>query len=534
MEELSRRKFLKGSAAIGGTTLLAGFAACSPQREEAREDESVAGPVDAAVEQINVVETYDCDILVAGCGSSGIECIAAASMNGAKVIGIEKREYIGGNGQFTEGVFAVNSPRQQEMGITIKKSDLMQAVLGQSQMVADGALWDKFVDMSGENIKWLTDLGVELDDPIDGAGLTAFPCIHLFSGEGLRSASTTLIPILTKIAEDNGVTFMTETPFTSLIADNTGRVTGCYATNADGETVQFNSKVVILATGSFAGDEDLVYQRGFNVAGLDVGSTGVSMYNTGDALKAAVRQCNAKTMVELAAWNSTNVIGGIDPNSMFSVYAVNDPNEVMFINQDGNRFIPEDYAEGNKMLSSVPGVTQKQIYSVFDHASVERWADYPVITHPPQYYGFTPDEVADFNDPALNIGDTLEEVGQKADVDLDLLKTAVDRYNELVAQGEDTDFGKASKYLFPISTPPFYIAKLSIRPGVMIGALYTDMFMRVLDARKNVIEGLYAIGTDGCMLYRTYYSHDYACTSANAHNLFSARVAADHICQNLL
>jgi fumarate reductase flavoprotein subunit len=67
----------------------------------------------------------------------------------------------------------------------------------------------------------------------------------------------------------------------------------------------------------------------------------------------------------------------------------------------------------------------------------------------------------------------------------------------------------------------------------MIGGLFTDNYMRVLDAKKNVIDGLYAIGTDGCMLFRTYYTYDYAITSANAHNIFSARVAADHACQNL-
>jgi fumarate reductase flavoprotein subunit len=411
----------------------------------------------------------------------------------------------------------------------------MQAVLGESQMVADGSLWDKFVDMSGENVKWLMDKGVLFDDPIDGDGLTAFPCIHLFSGEEgkTRTASATLIPNLTQIATENGAEFMTETPFASLIIDDAGKVIGCYATNADGETLQFNCKAVILATGSFAGDEDLMFLRGFNVAGLDVANEPTSMHNTGDGLKAAVSQCNAKTMVEQAAWNSTNSIEGLDSHIMFSVYAVHKPSEVMFINQDGNRFIPEDYSANNSMLSSVPGLTQKEIFSVFDRASVERWMNYPVIQHPPIYSGFTLEDVDAYDAPALNVGDTLEEVGQKAGVDIDLLKKAVERYNELVAMGEDVDYGKAPDTLFPISTPPFYVAKITVRAGVMIGALYTDRFMRVLDARKNVIEGLYAIGTDGCMLFRTYYAYDYACTSANAHNIFSARVAADHASQNL-
>jgi fumarate reductase flavoprotein subunit len=519
---ITRRDFIKGAAVGAGAVVVAAsgvLSGCATQG-------AASGPP-------HVDQSFDCDIVVAGCGISGITCIAAAALNGAKVIGIEKQAKIGGNGQFTEGAFAVDSPLQKKLGIRIKKSDLMRSVLGSSQMVADGSLWDKFVDMSGKNIQWLMDLGVAFDDPIDGDGIAAFPCIHLFSGEGVRSAGATLLPKLSQIALDNGAEFMTGISFQSLITDNAGKVTGCYAVNAAGETLQFNSKAVILATGSFAGNEELMYLRGFNVSDLDLQNNPLTMYNTGDGIKAAVSQCNAKTMVEQAAWNSFNKIGNLNRWNMFSVWAVTKPGECMFINQDGARFIPEDYAETNEEIASVPGLTQRQIYSVFDRASVERWVNYPVFMHPPLYKGFDLDFVDAIDDPALSVGATLEEAAQKAGIDAALLKKAVARYNELAAQGEDVDFGKAADKLFPIAAPPYYIAKITIDPYVMLGGLYTDSYMRVLDAKKKVIDGLYAIGTDGCMLFRTYYAYNYACTSANGHNIFSARVAADHACRNL-
>jgi fumarate reductase flavoprotein subunit len=523
---MTRREFIKGTAAAGVTVIAASGVLSACATGDAATDKS-------ASRKVKVSQTFDCDIVVAGCGISGITCIAAAALNGAKVIGLEKQAKTGGNGQFTEGAFAVDSPLQQKMDIRIKKSNLMKSVLGSSQWVADGALWDKFVDMSGKNIQWLMDKGVAFDNPIDGDGIAAFPCIHLFAGEGARSAGVTLLPKLSQIALDNGAKFMTETAFKSLITNDAGKVIGCYATNAAGETLQFNSKVVILATGSFAGDEELMNLRGFNVAENDIQHNPLTMYNTGDGIKAAKNQCNAKTMVEQAAWNSFNKIGKLDRWNMFSVWAVTKPSECMFINQDGARFIAEDYADKNEEFAAVPGLTQKTIYSVFDRASIKRWVGYPVFQHPPLYKGFDLDFVDHINDPALSVGDTLEETAKKAGVDPSLLQTAITRYNKLVAEGEDADFGKVSDKLFPISTPPYYIAKITIDPYVMLGGLYTDSYMRVLDARKNVIDGLYAIGTDGCMLFRTYYAYDYACTSANAHNIFSARVAADHACQNL-
>jgi fumarate reductase flavoprotein subunit len=243
---------------------------------------------------------------------------------------------------------------------------------------------------------------------------------------------------------------MTETSCKSLILDGAGKVIGCYATNAAGETLRFNSKAAILATGSFAGNEELMYLRGFNVSELDLQNNPITMYNTGDGIKAATSQCNAKTMVEQAAWNSFNMIGDLNRWNMFPVRAVTKPGECMFINQDGARFIPEDYAETNEGIASVPGLTQRQICSVFDRASVERWVNYPVFMHPPLYKGFDLDFVDAINNPALSVGGTLEEAAQKAGIDAALLQKAVNRYNELVAQGEDVDFGKAADKLFSI------------------------------------------------------------------------------------
>jgi fumarate reductase flavoprotein subunit len=529
--EIDRRLFVKGAALVGGAAALTGLVACGQEAPAKTE-----GGGEPGTEPVKVAETYDCDILIAGCGISGLECAAAASLNGAKVIGIEKRDYLGGNGQFTEGLFAVNSPIQKELGITFDKKVLMRKELPDSQYAADGSLWDKFLDRTGEDIGWLMEHGVSFgteDIPegvTDAGGLTPIPCVHLFKD---RSASSELIPSMTKIAEENGAEFFTQTPFTALITDAAGKVIGAYATNASGETLQFNAKKVILATGSFAGDEELMNLCGFNVEGLDIANSELSQFSTGDGIKAAVKACNAKTLVEHAGWNSFNIIGSIDNWNMFSVWSVSNPSECMLVNQDGARFIPEDFAVGNSQRAAIPGLTQKQIYSVFDRASVERWVDYPLILQPPMYTPFTLAELDAINDPALCVGDTLEDAGQKAGIDLDLLKKAVDRYNELVAQGEDEDYGKASDKLYPISTPPYYVAKISVRPYVMIGGLYTDRDMRVLDARKNVIEGLYAIGVDGCMLYRTIYSYDYALASANAHNIFSARVAAEHATKNL-
>jgi fumarate reductase flavoprotein subunit len=106
--------------------------------------------------------------------------------------------------------------------------------------------------------------------------------------------------------------------------------------------------------------------------------------------------------------------------------------------------------------------------------------------------------------------DTLEEAAAlvKADYptfDEDLFLAEVARYNELVAAGEDTDFGKRADLMLPIAEAPFFIEKVGpnkmCAPG---GALITG-YGQVIDEEENPIEGLYAVGNCSGGLYAVDY-----------------------------
>ena len=79
----------------------------------------------------------------------------------------------------------------------------------------------------------------------------------------------------------------------------------------------------------------------------------------------------------------------------------------------------------------------------------------------------------------------------------------------------------------PITQPPFYVGKLTQELLVGIGGIETNRHGQALDHDKNPIAGLYAIGTDGCMLYRNIYTINVGGT-CNANNINSARNAANH------
>ena len=102
--------------------------------------------------------------------------------------------------------------------------------------------------------------------------------------------------------------------------------------------------------------------------------------------------------------------------------------------------------------------------------------------------------------------DTIDELlAQIEEIDADTAKATIERYNELCAAGEDTDFFKESHFLFPVEEGPFYAVKVG--PGLLavVGGIHISDNFEVLDADDNPIEGLYAIGNcSGDM-----YAYDY-------------------------
>jgi len=91
--------------------------------------------------------------------------------------------------------------------------------------------------------------------------------------------------------------------------------------------------------------------------------------------------------------------------------------------------------------------------------------------------------------------DTIDELGKKLALPVNMLKASIDRYNSFCKTGVDQEFGKRSGLLFPADTGPFY--GRTAKPWLLIvtGGLRTNANLQVLDNNERVIPGLYAIGT---------------------------------------
>ncbi len=509
---LSRRSFLGVAAACGLATAGAGLAGCAPKPDpDPTAQENAEYQADANMAPTDIAETLEADVLVVGLGMSGLAAAVQAAENGAKVIGIEKANATGGNGIGVEGIFAVGSSLEVAQGIEIDPAEIVRGELEASQWASGGDLWLDLVHSSGANVDWLMEQGVKFSGVVDDYhGNSAYPDFHWFAG---NVASEGYVPQMTDKARELGVEMILEAPAVGLVQDGAGAVTGAYAESKERGTLQINAKSVILATGGWAQSKDYVTQRGFSWDNIRYG--GVEGHD-GDGITMAAA-VGARNFVENSTFNATNTIGEFEYKSVF-IWNAGGGGTCLFVNENADRFVNEDFAQDNFELQSVPAMTQKQLYTVFDRAILEAWLK------------DAPDELATVDaadDAALAKANTLEEAASAIGLDPDALRATVDRYNQLAEAGVDTDFGKAPEFLVPIAQAPFYVGKLTQELLVGIGGIETNRHGQALDADKNPIAGLYAVGTDGCMLYRNIYTINVGGT-CNANNVNSARNAANH------
>ena len=111
----------------------------------------------------------------------------------------------------------------------------------------------------------------------------------------------------------------------------------------------------------------------------------------------------------------------------------------------------------------------------------------------------------------LKHGATIGELAKNIGIESAVLQATVDEFNRDAAKGEDPAFGKGSKAynryqgdelitpnpcVAPLVEGPFYAIKLVIGDIGTFAGLVTDEKTRVLDASRNPIKGLYAVGND--------------------------------------
>ena len=431
---------------------------------------ALQGTAEAAPVAEDEVLTYD--VVVIGGGAAGIGAASDAKDAGASVLLLEKQAALGGNTLISGGLIcATGTSFQAEAGV----EDSVEALVDYWYTRAEGNANRDFLtlvaEMSNETIEWLQAGGVTLGG-LSTSGISPVPRMLSAGANG----SGFILP-MTETIKAKGVDIRTETPAQSLIVDENGAVVGVEAIAADGHKVTVNAKSVVIATGGFDGNQEMMRKHSPEYADeFFYASAG----NTGDGINMAIA-VGADTVFK------GGVIGlrGIRPTSFADPLNGFVWMPYLMVNEKGERFVNEatDYPIIHTALAQ-----QHHAYLIFDGTQATAEMFGPLFD---EGYAFA--------------GATLEELADVTHVDKDTFLATVARYNELKGQ-DDPDFGKAAAAMAGVGDGPYYAIR--VRPATIgtLGGIKVDLDMHVLTADGAAIAGLYAAGAcaNGDFFYKEY------------------------------
>lgn len=320
---------------------------------------------------------------------------------------------------------------------------------------------------------------------------------------GPRAASA-MVKAMTQRAKELGCEILLETAATSLITEE-GKVCSAVAVDKDGNGLEVRGKAVIVATGGFGNNPEMIEKE----FGLHIGQDyfpfripGI----TGDGLN---------MMWEVGAEKFGANIEAIyqlpDNLNWFLLDAVlRQPN--LMVNQLGERFMNEGdlgntiYA-GNA-IALQPG---NYAYCIMDEGIHKKnGPDIVDIVHPAEAFLAFEGQAAQAVEQGYEAyfeAATVPELAEKLGIDPDVLQNTINEYNAMCRCGVDSKFHKPQKYLHPITGKGKYlVGKYYLGAYGTVGGVRINRYCEVLDKNHMPIEGLYSAGSDANTIYGDSYN----------------------------
>jgi fumarate reductase flavoprotein subunit len=464
------------------------------------------------------------DVVVVGSGGAGLSASVQAAQLDLDVVLLEKNAVTGGSTRFIEGMFAVGSHFQEEAGIEIDEVELLQRVEEYTHWLSDANILRRFFDQSAGTIDWLEELGVEfMGVSFMGDSVHTW---HLFEGMGEGYVASMEEAVL-----DAGVNLMLETPGKALVMED-GKVKGIIAETKDGEKLGIEAPVVILATGGYSDNPEMMKTYG-GVTPENSVQSGMPG-RTGDGINMGLSIGANTAYLGTVVFYGGHLKGITYGNHLYTASAFQPT--MVWVNQNGKRFADESIAGRNFIFSGNAIKSQRRVFSILDKASLDYFMEEGCIfgtgandgdfsTAPGSKLTELYEQLEAGNE-GIQIADTLDELAKKIDVDVETFKTTMETYNGYCEAGADDSFGKAADYLWSMADGPWYSFELAAGYFTTVGGLRVNENAQVLNTEGEVIDGLYAAGTDAGGLYGDSYDMVIAAGSCQGWSVNSGRFAA--------
>lgn len=497
------------------------------------------------------------DIVVAGYGYAGGVAAIVAHDLGSETLVLEKMPHPGGNSILSGGFFRI-------------ASDADKAFLYLKRLCLNTVPDDVIYEFSKELVqlpKFMKELskinGTVVNERPGTGGTYKFPggpsgdVIGLLAVKSeqdlcfpwlkVHGTGWMVFKLLEEHIKERGVEVLLSTPMAELITGNNGGVIGVVAEAREKRIRIKARKAIILATGGFEHNEQLRLQYLQAQPFYPICALG----NTGDGILLGQK-------VGAGLWHMWHIHGsygfkapefpvgfrhrihgrhGSDhvprPGQEFSLKKGDEGPKMMpwiIVDKFGKRFMDEyppapqdtpwrDLSVYDPHIKDFPRIPS---YMILDENGRITGPLFSPISDDPSYrYDWSEDNSAEIEKGWIKKGSSLEDLARQINVEPITLVQTVRRWNEVCEKGEDSDFHRFSKSLFPIFKPPFYAVE--VRPIITNtqGALSHDKYQRVLNTGNEVIPRLYVAGEMGGI-----FGHLYLNSGNNSEAFITGLIAA--------
>ena len=456
------------------------------------------------------------DVVVVGAGGAGMTAAITATDAGKKVIVVESQPIAGGNSvRSTGGMNAAKTPYQDKNEFK-EAAGVEKTLATAAEKFADNATitalaatvksqWDTYqanpqgyfdsvelmeldtmiggkgknnpelvkalAENSADAIEWLASIGAEVKN-VGAFGGASVKRIHRpVNADGkVTAVGAYIVPILEKNLQDRNVQFLFDTTANEIIMKD-GKAVGIKGTGKDGHKVTINAKSVVIATGGFGANAEMVEKykpelKGFATTNAEgAQGQGIDMATAVGAATVDMDQIQIHPTVHIEE----------DGNAHLITEGLRGDGAIL-VNAEGKRFYDE-VSTRDKVSAAIIEQTDKSAWLIVDQTMVDKSA--VIAGYIKSGYTVT--------------GATYEELAKAMGVDEATFTSTMNTWNQAVEAKSDAEFGRTS-FANPLTTAPYYAIKITPAVHHTMGGIVINPKAEVLNEKGEVISGLFAAG----------------------------------------
>lgn len=413
--------------------------------------------------QLAVFADTATDVVVVGGGPGGMMAAIELSKANKKVILLEKLGVLGGNGTFTSTYIQAGGTVVQRKHASKDTTIESFAKYLSGYPDTDPKMAEIVAPDSKQVVDFLVDNGADLDRIFK-------PYAHAPSDGGAPGLEIT--KTFTKALDKEKVDVRLNNRVTKILMDGK-RAVGVEVTPTNGEPYKIKAKAIILATGGFSANKDMLKQYAPEAAVLGTTNSAGTQgdgHKLAEAVGAQLTDMN-KIVLNPSTYNANG--------TQISFTALRFTSGGIMVNKEGNRFIDDtsnDKTGVTQAMIKATGGTGKA-YLIFDQSTVSKLAI-----------------IKDYAEKGYVLHDnSLENLAKRLGIDPKGLVNTIAKYKTYVAAGKDPEFGRKT-FGCKFNTLPYYGVKIEPAVHATLGGIAINTKAQALDKNGKPIEGLYAVG----------------------------------------